>query len=163
MSEEIWKDIKGFENLYQVSNYGRVKKMKFYNMDRPVILSIKKTKKRGKYSYNTISLIKDKKVYTGYIHKLVAEAFIPNENNYKYIRFIDGDKSNCHYQNLQWSTKCHKMIRCNETNEVFISQKDIQYKMCLSHSAISLHLRGRREKVGRTINGVREYFTFRYI
>ena len=86
--EEIWKDIKGYEELYQVSNLGRIKslKRKVYAGNGKMrwqyerIMSNKKTNGNG---YNIVSLNKNGKSKNRYVHRLVAEMFIENNNNYK--------------------------------------------------------------------------------
>ncbi len=90
---EIWKEINGYENLYEISNTGKVKSLR-YNK----ILS-------GGYSgfgYLLVHLVKDSKKKQKYIHKLVAEAFIPNEDNKPQVNHIDGNKTNNNVDNLEW-------------------------------------------------------------
>lgn len=78
MQEEIWKDIQGYEGLYQVSNLGRVKRLKFINgttfFDREIILK-QSLNKRG---YCFISLSKRNIKCSKTVHRLVSQAFIPN-------------------------------------------------------------------------------------
>lgn len=92
--EEIWKDIEGYEN-YQVSNYGRVKSLKF-GKER-----IKNPKKING-GYFQIGLNKNGKTKGHLIHRLVAEAFIPNPDNLPIINHKDEDKTNNHVENLEW-------------------------------------------------------------
>ena len=113
MNKEIWKDIKGYEELYQISNYGRVKSLKrksaFYcglrkeYLERPIkekILSFSKSN-RG---YLQVSLTKSGKCRTYTIHRLVAQAFIPNLENKEQVNHIDGNKNNNCIDNLEWVT-----------------------------------------------------------
>lgn len=104
---EIFKDIKGFEGLYQVSNYGNVKSLERviednngYYIKKEKILT--PTINSSGY-YHTI-LRKDGKSIGVYIHRLVAEAFIPNPNNYKQVNHKDEDKTNNKVDNLEWCT-----------------------------------------------------------
>ena len=88
MENEVWKDIPDYEGLYQVSNLGRIKSLKRkvhagrnrirWQYER--ILSNNKTNGNG---YKVVSLNKNSRGKNKYIHRLVAESFIPNPNNYK--------------------------------------------------------------------------------
>lgn len=92
---EIWKDIKGWENLYKVSNYGNV-----YSCKSNIIL--KPTDKNG---YLAVKLQNHKVKKTITIHRLVASAFIPNPNNKKEVNHIDCNKKNNCVSNLEWCTR----------------------------------------------------------
>ena len=92
--DEIWKDKKDYEGHYQVSNLGRVKSIKF---GKEIIL---KQKIRG--GYYSVGLSKNGIVKTYYVHRLVAEAFIDNPNNYKEVNHKDECKSNNIVSNLEW-------------------------------------------------------------
>ena len=107
--EEIWKDINDYEGLYQVSNLGRIKSLKRkvdagngkmrWQYER--IMSNKKTNGNG---YNIVSLHKNGKSKNKCVHRLVAEMFIKNTNNYKYINHKDENKQNNCVNNLEWCT-----------------------------------------------------------
>lgn len=101
---EIWRWVKGYENLYQVSNKARVKS---FQKGKIIIL------KQGfnMNAYPTVSLHKDdkngkgNKFKTYLVHRLVAEAFIPNPENKPIVDHIDGDRSNACAENLRWLTQ----------------------------------------------------------
>ena len=93
---EIWKDIKGYEGLYQVSNLGRVK-----NKRRNRLLKLR-LERNG---YLRVSLYKNSKVSCKFVHRLVAQNFIPNPNNLEYVNHKDEDKSNNDASNLEWCTR----------------------------------------------------------
>ena len=95
---EVWKWIEGFEELYQVSNMGRVKSF-CEKIER--ILSPCPTKK----GYYMVHLHKDGKKKNFGIHVLVARAFIPNPENKTTVNHIDGDKTNNRTDNLEWNTQ----------------------------------------------------------
>lgn len=97
MKKEIWKDIIGYEGLYQVSNFGRVKSFKF---GKERILK----PGTNKYGYLIVILCKNGKVKHFYVHRLVAEAFIPNPHNYPCVNHKDECKTNNNVNNLEWCT-----------------------------------------------------------
>ena len=96
---EIWKDVKGYEGLYKVSNLGRVKSYWFKN---PKLLK-KRISKRG---YLIVDLVKESKGKrkVAKVHRLVAESFIDNKELKPVVNHIDGDKTNAHVDNLEWCT-----------------------------------------------------------
>ena len=109
MENEVWKDIVGYEGLYQVSNLGRVKSLKrkvYAGRNRmrwqyERILSNNKTNGNG---YIVVSLNKESKSKNKYVHRLVAEAFLENPNNYKYINHKDQNTFNNNANNLEFCT-----------------------------------------------------------
>lgn len=92
---EIWKDIKGYEGLYQISNYGKVKSVR-NNI-------IRKTTYGGK-GYERINLVVNGKTKYYYIHRLVAEAFIPNNEKKQCVNHKDNNILNNNANNLEWCT-----------------------------------------------------------
>jgi len=105
---EEWKDIKGYEGLYQISNYGNVRSLdKYVNHSRKGKRLIK-----GKImsatdngnGYKIVGLKKDGKRRNHYIHRLVADAFIPNPDKKNCVNHIDYNRSNNNANNLEWCT-----------------------------------------------------------
>lgn len=90
----IWKDIKGYEDLYAVSNTGLVKGKKYNRVLKPDI-------NKG---YVRVSLCKDGKTSKQFIHRLVASHFIPNPDNKPQVNHINGDKLTNTAINLEWVT-----------------------------------------------------------
>lgn len=106
MMEEIWKDIEGFEGLYQVSNLGRVKSLSrsvfMINYKRSVITNEKILKNNiGNVGYPRVSLFKSGISKQFCVHTLVANAFIPNPENLSDVNHIDGDRTNSNLNNLE--------------------------------------------------------------
>lgn len=118
MIEEVWKDIKDYKGLYQVSNLGRIKSLKRkvyagrgrmrWQYER--ILSDNKTNGNG---YKIVSLNKNGKEKNKYIHRLVAETFLSNPNNYKYINHKDQNTLNNNVENLEF---CTAQYNCTYNN-----------------------------------------------
>ena len=145
--EEKWRDIAGYEGMYQISNLGRVK-----SLERQMKLNLNKDKnmikkekilKPGKtgirHNYLGVELLKKSKQKHKYIHRLVAETFIPNPENKPCIDHINGRKLDNRANNLRWVTYKEnnnyaqqnglwktvtfnkKPVKCIETGEVFES------------------------------------------
>ena len=99
--EEVWKDIGGYEGLYQVSNLGRIK-----SLDRRTMKwKIKALGFNGKNKYLQVSLYKNNIEKRYLVHRLVAQAFIPNLYNKETINHKDGNKQNNNVNNLEWATR----------------------------------------------------------
>lgn len=94
----IWKDIPNYEGLYQIDNFGNIKSLHNYRGKNNIL------KPRIKRGYYTIGLRKDgKRKWIG-IHRLLAETFIPNPNNYPVVNHKDENKLNNNLDNLEWCT-----------------------------------------------------------
>lgn len=155
---EIWKNIKGYEGLYQVSNLGRVRSLK-------KIYIFHQNKNSGGYIVITLTKNKIGKSYS--VHRLVAQAFIPNPENKPQVNHIDGDKTNNNVSNLEWCTQSENQIHCYKNNlQTKGTKKVIQYdlnnnyiktwnslteagkELNINHSKISLVCNGKRKKAG---------------
>lgn len=99
--EEIWKDVKGYEGLYQISNLGKVKRLVSVKCKKERFLSITKDRKSG---YCRVMLCKNNKTKRFLIHRLIAEHFIPNPENKPCIDHINGVKDDNRIENLRWCT-----------------------------------------------------------
>lgn len=96
---EIWKDIQGYEGLYQISNKGRVKSLHYKVGNKEEIL-----KPHSRKEYYAIGLFKNGKQHHYGIHRLVAIAFIPNPNNLPIVNHKDINQHNNCVENLEWCT-----------------------------------------------------------
>lgn len=95
---EEWKPISGFEGLYEISSYGRVKSFKVYPSGKILKPS------PDSNGYLRLSLSKDGKKSDATVHRLVAEAFLPRIDGKTCVNHIDGDKANNQLDNLEWCT-----------------------------------------------------------
>lgn len=106
--KEVWKDVVGYEGLYKISSFGRLKRLKRTTLGKDGIeynypeLIIKGDYDKDGYIRTTMS--KNKKKKTKKLHRLVAEAFVPNPNNYPEVNHLDETKDNNHVDNLEWIT-----------------------------------------------------------
>lgn len=159
---EIYKDIEGYEG-YKISNYGNVKSLKF---GKEKIL--KQTK--NKQGYLRVDLYKEGKLKHYKVHRLVAQAFIPNPNNYPMVNHRDEDKTNNIVENLEWCTpkyninygtciqrmtesntnnpKQSKLVLCLETGVVYPSTRAVERELGFSQSDISKCCLGKSKTCG---------------
>lgn len=128
MEQEIWKDVVGYEGKYKVSNLGNV-------------LSVKKDKiltpKNNHDGYKRIQLWEKCKAKFVSIHRLVAEAFIPNPDNKPFVNHINGVKDDNVVENLEWVTQKENIVHAWENG---LSKP--QYNNILSKSVDQFDLKG---------------------
>lgn len=171
--EEVWRDIKGYEGIYQVSNLGRVKsldrkirhsKSKFLNVKGKVLKP-----KIGTSGYLEVDLRQNGKHQHCRIHRLVAQAFIPNPNNFPIVNHKDENKLNANVNNLEWcnskynsnwgtaiertvNKKSIKIIQIdkdsNKIINVFASSAEAARKTGIGQGHISSCCTGKRKTTG---------------
>ena len=102
--KEVWKDVVGHKGKYQVSNLGRVKSLsRKIKCDHNAYRTIKeRILKQSKNNYCLVHL--GQKSQNNTVHRLVAQAFIPNPENKRQVNHIDGNKLNNNITNLEWVT-----------------------------------------------------------
>ena len=105
---EIWKDIEGYNGKYQVSNYGNIRSYSRWGNGR--ILQGGYTKGNPqKYRFVALVGVGRKDIHNKYIHRLVAEHFCDNPNQYNEVNHIDGNTMNNHASNLEWCSHKQNM------------------------------------------------------
>lgn len=136
---EIWKQIKGYEGKYCVSNMGRI-----MSLERNV-KSGGKIKQRiikqcdARKGYKTVSLYIDGKKKRHIVHRLVAEAFIPNPNNYNQVNHIDENKSNNSVYNLEWCTGKQNMNYGSRTEKAIKKAQKKVFKVDELGNVVSVY------------------------
>lgn len=167
MEKEIFVDIKGFEGLYQVSNFGNVKSLeRKYIGGNGCVRVIKEHflyKGINHKGYNTVTLCKGKHRKTALIHRLVAEAFLPNTDNLPQVDHIDGNKQSNIVKNLRWvdnktnannpntKWKSHRKHSDKTKEKMSVSHKGKITKQCLDASHKSHQKPVAQYKDGRLI------------
>lgn len=142
---EIWKDIENYEDLYQVSNLGNVKSLRSGKILKPW---------RSGEGYLRIYLYKNGKRKRFLIHRLVAEAFLPNEDELPEVDHINNDKTDNRVCNLQWISRVENLrkketgigiprrVICVETGEIFESVVAAAESVNRAKKTMSQHLGG---------------------
>jgi hypothetical protein len=166
---EIWKDIIGYEGLYQVSNLGRVKSLArtiYRGHNRPLPLKERILKQGCKDGYRQVNLANYGKIKTIRVHRLVAEAFIENTENKPFINHINGVRNNNKLNNLEWCTQSEnlkhaykignkKPIRMigadNVTSKIVLNTKTGIFYSCIREAAEAISIK--RSTLGAMLRG----------
>lgn len=144
---EKWKDIKGYEGLYQVSNTGKIKALQRFHKtsNYSSIGYIAKEKIKTVFyskqdSYGRVGLNKNGKTTRKYIHRLVAEAFIPNPYNLPEVNHKDENKKNNCVENLEWCSRKYNNNYGKRNKQVSIknTKKRKIYQYDLSNNLIKI-------------------------
>jgi hypothetical protein len=146
---EIWKDLEGYEGLYQISNFGNIKSLskKFFNGNHDVVLKERLLKQSYcKDGYKKVCLCKNNKKKSYLIHRLVAKTFVKNPYCYYQVNHKDENKENNMAENLEWcdskynvnygtrnykiSTNVSKGVLQFDLNNKLIKKWDSARKVC---------------------------------
>ena len=177
--QEKWEDIQSYKGIYQISNYGRVRRLPtevwngyaHFKYEGKILKTTK-----NKNGYYTVCLCKQGKVKRKYIHRLVAETFIENPNNYQEVNHKDENKENNHMDNLEWCNRSYnntyqgrakkvgeklkgkytygknpaaRKIYCKTTKEVFNCIKEAAEKYGIHSTSISHAIKGDTKSAGK--------------
>ena len=138
--QEVWKDIKGYEGLYQISNTGKVKGLKRNKVLKPIL-------QRSGYYY--VDLQRKRRL----VHRLVAEAFIDNPDNLPEVNHKDENKLNNSVENLEWCDSKYnanygtrnkrrgKPIQCIETGIIYWGAREMERQLGIKHNNIAEAIR----------------------
>jgi hypothetical protein len=143
---EQWKQISGYD--YEVSSYGNVRNMKTGKL---------KQQHEVNGGYLRVGLYKNGKLKNFRVHRLVANAFIPNPHGYSDVDHIDRNRQNNHVSNLRWLSHKNnvtesdrpKKVRCIETNTIYESIKQASEETGCKMSNISKCCKGERKTTGK--------------
>lgn len=107
----MWKDISGYKKLYRASNSGEVYSIRSKKLLKPGV---------GKNGYEIVVLCYKNKPITKYVHRIIAELFVPKIKNKKIINHLDENKCNNKSSNLQWATYRENMLYGNAIEKLSI-------------------------------------------
>lgn len=151
--KRIWKPVKNYEDFYEISSDGVVRRKDTGHILKPRI---------SHKGYLQVWLCKDAKIMGKLVHRIVAEAFIENKNKEPQVNHINGIKTDNRIENLEWCTcseniihsyengmqKKNKKVRCVETNECFLSQARAAKAYGINVNEISKCTTGKQETAG---------------
>jgi len=167
---EIWKDIKGYERYYQVSNLGNVKSLtrrsKHYKGGEKTTHEriLKPTSKSG---YCSIALCKNGRAETCLIHRLMGKAFLPNPENKRTINHLNGIKTDNRIENLEWATYKENMNHAFDTGirTRFFRNKitEKQVKEIKNSKLIQTKLASKYNLTQANISAIVNYKSWKYI
>lgn len=103
MENRQWKPVVGYEGLYEVSNDGLIKSFNMYRYKEPRLMK----QSRQNNGYLTVVLSKNNTTKRFLVHRIVAEAFIPNPSNFEMVNHKDEDRENNNVDNLEWCTRAY--------------------------------------------------------
>lgn len=167
---ENWKPVKDFEGWYEVSDLGNVRsidrKVDFEDGRYANYKGQEMSKQNHSAGYYMVVLWKNRKCIRKYIHRLVAEAFIPNVEGKTFVNHIDGDKTNNNVTNLEWCTHVENIKHAYKMNLTpkdkqpkKVHQYDLQGNYIATYESYKEAARaigGNGPKIGQVVSGQRK-------
>lgn len=154
---EEWRDIKGFEGLYQISSHGRVRSLARTIKRRNRIAQIQTRilrQYKNKFEYWNVDLKNDKIINKCRIHRLVAKTFIPNPLNLQFVDHIDRNKHNNHISNLRWCSKSQNQQNVAKTLNKSSTYKGVYYNMSRNRYHTNIRINDKQSFIGSYDNEV---------
>lgn len=143
--KEVWKDIEGYEGIYQISNLGRVRNLKYKRVLKH------STHPRG----YLINVLYRNGVGVGYsVHRLVAKAFVPNPTNKPQVNHIDEVKTNNRFDNLEWVTEKENI---NHGSRTLRASKMVTVRNNVGHETTYPSLTACANSLGISVSSVSYY------
>ena len=160
---EEFRDLQGFDN-YQISNLGRI-----YSKKKRTCLKVKKL---GNSGYYQVRLSKDGKYIYKNLHRILAETFIPNPNNYRTVNHINGNKLDNRISNLEWADDCTQqhqacLLGLKSTTQHILTEEEILdvYKRYFENNesiySIAKLYNTRKQQIAKLVKGQRHQTLFR--
>lgn len=160
---EEFRELKNFAN-YKISNLGRI-----YSIKRKTYLKIKKL---GNSGYYQVRLSKDGKYVYKNLHRIIAETFIPNPNNYRTVNHINGNKLDNRLENLEWADDCKQQheacllgLRRTTQHVLTIEEiKEVYVKYFENHQSIysiAKEYNTRKQQITKLVKGQRHQDLYR--
>lgn len=134
MDREIWKDVQGYESLYKVSNFGRIKRI--YKNRKPKILSLNAKDNCG---YLQVSLCKNGKITSKRVHNIVANTFLQKQKKDLDVNHIDGNKENNNVCNLEFISHRENIIHSYKNG--LRSKEKIKYTCSQMHKSREIKIK----------------------
>ena len=150
----MWTPVNGFEGLYEIDRQGTIRSLQKRNFNNQIAT---RTDRAG---YRTTRLCNQGKTYVKFIHRLIAEHYIPNQENKKYVNHLNGDKLDNKIENLQWVTHAENIIHAYKnglikkicksvinicTGQIFSGPKEAAIKMGINPKTLMNYLNGRNK------------------
>lgn len=147
---EIWKDVINYEGVYRVSNFGRVKRYFYHSGNGEYVQRHRLIKNiLAKNGYFNITLIKNGLKRPIGVHRLVAQAFIPNQDNKPQVNHINKDRGDNRIENLEWVTHRENISHAYNLKDTKSSFMGVGYVGHRKNKWVALiHVNGRNIKIG---------------